>query len=549
LLLRTQLDVSSDTFTANQEHHEAAWRAVADVIRAHKAGGSPKAAARHKERGKLLVRERVAQLLDPGTPFLELSVLAGHGLYREFAERDSDALLTERGPCASGGVVTGIGIVAGQPVAVMANDPTVKGGSYFPITLKKHLRLQAIAANFRLPCVYLVDSGGAFLPMQEEVFPDREHFGRIFYNMAQLSAAGLPQLSVVLGRSTAGGAYVPAMSDEVVMVRGASAIYLGGPPLVEAATGERVSDEELGGADVHCRISGVADRMEKDEASALAAMREIVATLPRPHAATPPHPPQEPLRSADELTGVVPANPSQPYDPREILVRVIDAGDFVEFKPHYGVTLVCGFARIMGFPVAILANYGPLDAAAALKASHFVQMADQRRIPLLFLQNIPGFFVGKEHERAGIARDGAKMVRSVANASVPKLTLVVGGSHGAGNYSMCGRAYDPHLLFAWPSAKVSVMSGEAAASVLTTIKTAQYDARNPSVDQAQLASLRQKTLADYAQKSEVKYGSARLWDDGVIAPRDTRNVLGLALSALASGLPTQPTTAWGVYRM
>ena len=535
MLLHSAIDVHDAGFAGSRSFHRDRWDQIEALAAAVREGGGPEAVRRHRQRGKGLPRERIERLLDPDTPFLELSALAGHGLYS--------------GACPGGGLVTGIGLVCGHPVVVIANDATVKGGTYFPMTVRKHLRALEVARAFRLPCLCLVDSGGAYLPLQDEVFPDRDHFGRIFFQMARLNAEGLPQLAAVLGSCTAGGAYVPAMSDEVVMVRGSSSIFLAGPPLVRAATGERVTAEELGGADVHCRRSGVADHLAENEPDALERLRSLVAELgPAPDLA-PPYPPEEPARPPDELWGVAPVDPRTPWDPREVLVRLLDGGRFAEFRALYGTSLVCGSGRILGYPVAVLANHGPLDAAAAGKAAHFVALADQRHVPLLFLQDIAGFHVGRGHEAGGIAREGAKMVRAVANAAVPKLTVVVGGSHGAGNYAMCGRAYDPHLLLLWPSARVSVMSGDAAGAVLASVKRGQAEERGEPPDEAAIERLVAETTARYAREGDALHGSARLWDDGIIAPPDTRNVLGLALATLRGGVPLRPTTAWGVFRM
>ena len=491
-------------------------------------GGSERARKRHTDRGKLLVRDRVDRLLDPGSPFLELSPLAAYGMY---ADDDDFAV-------PSAGIVTGIGRVSGRDCLVVANDATVKGGTYYPMTVKKHLRAQEVARDNRLPCLYLVDSGGAFLPMQDEVFPDRDHFGRIFYNQAQLSAAGIPQLAAVLGSCTAGGAYVPAMSDESVIVRNQGTIFLGGPPLVRAATGEVVTAEELGGGDLHARVSGVADHLADDDAHALRILRAIVATLgpglkgsgaARPWAVAPA---EEPAVDPAELYGVVPTDPRTPYDVREVIARVVDGSRFAEFKALYGTTLVTGFARVHGHPVGIVANNGILFSESAQKGAHFVELCDQRGVPLVFLQNITGFMVGREYEAGGIARHGAKMVTAVATTRVPKLTVVIGGSFGAGNYSMCGRAYSPRFLFLWPNARISVMGGEQAATVLATVGS--------GVDADAVRT-------QYETQGHPYYATARLWDDGVIDPADTRTVLGLALSAAANAPLGEPR--FGVFRM
>jgi 3-methylcrotonyl-CoA carboxylase beta subunit len=499
-------------------------------------GGDEEARARHTGRGKLLVRERVDRLLDPGSPFLELSPLAAHDLYED--------------DVPSAGIVTGVGRVEGVPCMVVANDATVKGGTYYPVTVKKHLRAQQIAAENRLPCIYLVDSGGAFLPLQDEVFPDREHFGRIFFNQANMSAAGIPQLSAVMGSCTAGGAYVPTMSDETVIVRGQGTIFLGGPPLVKAATGEVVSAEELGGGDVHARTSGVVDHLAADDAEALAILRSIVRTTASGAPRAPAFelaPPEEPLEDPAELYELVPTDPRTPYDVREVIWRLVDASRFHEFKAAYGETLVCGFAHVWGHPVGILANNGILFSESALKGAHFIELCNQRRIPLLFLQNIAGFMVGREYENRGIAKDGAKMVTAVSCSTVPKLTVVIGGSFGAGNYGMCGRAYDPRFLWMWPNARISVMGGEQAASVLATVRRDRMEARGeewPAEDEeAFKAPIRER----YEAQGSPYYSTARLWDDGVIDPLDTRRMLALAL-AVTAGAPTAPAR-YGVFRM
>jgi 3-methylcrotonyl-CoA carboxylase beta subunit len=507
-----------------------------DRLAAVRRGGDEEARARHTGRGKLLVRERVDRLLDPGSPFLELSPLAAHDLYED--------------DVPSAGIVTGVGRVEGVPCMVVANDATVKGGTYYPVTVKKHLRAQQIAAENRLPCIYLVDSGGAFLPLQDEVFPDREHFGRIFFNQANMSAAGIPQLSAVMGSCTAGGAYVPAMSDETVIVRGQGTIFLGGPPLVKAATGEVVSAEELGGGDVHARTSGVVDHLAADDAEALAILRSIVRTTASGAPRAPAFelaPPEEPLEDPAELYELVPTDPRTPYDVREVIWRLVDASRFHEFKAAYGETLVCGFAHVWGHPVGILANNGILFSESALKGAHFIELCNQRRIPLLFLQNIAGFMVGREYENRGIAKDGAKMVTAVSCSTVPKLTVVIGGSFGAGNYGMCGRAYDPRFLWMWPNARISVMGGEQAASVLATVRRDRMEARGeewPAEDEeAFKAPIRER----YEAQGSPYYSTARLWDDGVIDPLDTRRMLALAL-AVTAGAPIEPAR-YGVFRM
>ncbi|HEV7624045.1 MAG TPA: carboxyl transferase domain-containing protein [Amnibacterium sp.] len=498
------------------------------------AGGPAASRERHTGRGKLLVRDRIDRLLDRDSPFLEVGALAATGMYDD--------------ECPSAGIVTGIGLVAGRHCMVIANDATVKGGSYFPMTVKKHLRAQEIAAENRLPCIALVDSGGAFLPMQDEVFPDRDHFGRIFYNQARLSAAGVPQLAAVLGSSTAGGAYVPAMSDETVIVAEQGTIFLGGPPLVKAATGEVVSAEDLGGGAVHARVSGVVDHLVPDDAAALARLRDLVATLPpTPAPAWEVLPAEDPVVAAADLYAALPADAGTPLDPREVLARLVDGSRFTEFKAEYGTTLVTGFARIHGHPVGIVANHGVLFSESALKGAHFVELCDQRGIPLLFLQNITGFMVGREYEAGGIAKHGAKMVTAVATARVPKLTVVIGGSFGAGNYSMSGRAYSPRFLWMWPGARISVMGGPQAASVLATLRRDQLEAAGGTFDAADEAAFTAPILERYETQGSPYYSTARLWDDGVIDPADTRDVVGLALDVCARA--PLPERASPVYRM
>ncbi|HYF74149.1 MAG TPA: carboxyl transferase domain-containing protein [Nocardioides sp.] len=493
-------------------------------------GGSESARRKHTDRGKLLVRDRVDRLLDPGSPFLELSPLAAYEMY---GEPGSNAV-----PAA--GVVTGIGRVSGREVVVVANDATVKGGTYYPMTVKKHLRAQTVASDNHLPCVYLVDSGGAFLPMQDEVFPDREHFGRIFFNQANLSARGIPQIASVMGSCTAGGAYVPAMSDETVIVREQGTIFLGGPPLVKAATGEVVTSEELGGGDVHARTSGVVDHLAEDDAHALAIVRSIVDTLPaRPPAPWEVRPVEEPHEDPASVYDVVPADVRTPYDVRDVIRRVVDGSRFHEFKKLYGETLVTGFAHIWGHPVGIVANNGILFSESALKGAHFIELCNQRGIPLVFLQNISGFMVGREYENGGIAKDGAKLVTAVACSVVPKFTVVIGGSFGAGNYGMCGRAYDPRFLWMWPNARISVMGGEQAASVLATVRG--FD--DPAEEEAFKAPIREQ----YETQGSPYYSTARLWDDGIIDPADTRRVLGMGLAAAANAPIASPS--YGVWRM
>ncbi|MBN6051979.1 methylcrotonoyl-CoA carboxylase [Nonomuraea sp. RK-328] len=517
-VLRSSADPGGEDFKRNAEHNERLAAELLERLAAAAQGGPERARRRHVERGKLLPRDRVDGLLDPGSRFLELSPLAANGLYDDQA------------PAA--GIITGVGRVSGRECVVVANDATVKGGTYYPITVKKHLRAQEVALHNRLPCVYLVDSGGAFLPKQDEVFPDREHFGRIFYNQATMSARGIPQIAAVLGSCTAGGAYVPAMSDEAVIVRDQGTIFLGGPPLVKAATGEEVTAEELGGGDLHARVSGVTDHLAADDAHALAIVRDIVSTLaPREPRPWPSVAPEEPRHDPRELYGIVPGDTRQPYDVREVVARIVDGSRFLEFKAEYGSTLVTGFAHVHGHPVGIVANNGILFSESALKGAHFIELCDQRGIPLVFLQNISGFMVGKAYEAGGIAKHGAKMVTAVSCARVPKFTVVIGGSFGAGNYAMAGRAYSPRFLWMWPNARISVMGGEQAANVLTTVGSADADA----------------IRAQYEHQGNPYYSTARLWDDGVIDPVDTRTVLGLALSAAANA-PLEPVR-YGVFRM
>ncbi len=515
---------------ANRAHH----RELVESLRERISAAVPplEAIRRQTAQGKLPVRERIALLVDPGAPFLELSPLAALGLYEDASP--------------GAGIVTGIGPVAGRPVMVIANDPAAKGGTYFPLTVKKHLRAQEIASQNRLPCFYLVDSGGAYLPLQDQVFPDREGFGRIFYNQARLSARRIPQVSVVLGSSTAGGAYLPAMSDEVVIVRGRGTIFLGGPPLVKAATGEEVSAEELGGAELHCRKSGVADHLAEDERDALRIAREIAAELSRGRL-PPPFAPQEPSRPPEEIYEVLPRDPRQPFPMYEVLSRIVDGGRFREFKALYGTTLITAFARIWGYPVGVLASNGILFSESALKGVHFIELCSARGIPLVFLQNITGFMVGKRYEEGGIAKDGAKMVHAVACAPVAKLTVIVGGSYGAGNYGMCGRAYGPRFLWMWPGARISVMGADQAAGVLVTVKRDQLAREGKSLSPEEEEAIRRPILERYAAEGSAWYSTARLWDDGVIEPAKTRDHLGLALE-LAAAAP-EPAGGFGVFRM
>ena len=533
----TAIDPRSADFAANA----AAMRAQVDDLRATVAriaqGGSEAARQKHVARGKLLARERVDALIDPGSPFLELSPLAAYGMY---GEGNFEV------PAAS--VIAGIGRINGVECMIVANDATVKGGTYYPLTVKKHLRAQEIAAENRLPCVYLVDSGGAFLPLQDEVFPDREHFGRIFFNQANLSAAGIPQIAAVMGSCTAGGAYVPAMCDESIIVKNQGTIFLGGPPLVKAATGEVVSAEDLGGGDVHTRISGVVDHLAENDAHALAIARRIVGNLNWQK--TPPvslAEPRPPAYAEEELYGIIPTDSRKPFDVREIIARLVDGSDFDEFKARYGTTIVCGFARLWGYPVGIVANNGILFSESALKAAHFIELCAQRGIPLVFLQNITGFMVGRKYENAGIARDGAKMVTAVATAKVPKFTVVIGGSFGAGNYGMCGRAYSPRFLWMWPNARISVMGGEQAAGVLATVRRDALEAAGKTWSAEEEEAFRAPIRTQYETQGHPYYASARLWDDGIIDPAQTRRTLGLALSA-SMNAPAE-ATKFGIFRM
>ncbi|TFY99497.1 carboxyl transferase domain-containing protein [Ramlibacter rhizophilus] len=532
--IESQLNPRSAEFQANAE---AMVRQVEDLraqVALAAAGGGESARARHTARGKLLPRERVQMLLDPGTPFLEIAPLAAHGMYGGEA------------PCA--GLIAGVGRVSGVDCVVVCNDATVKGGTYYPVTVKKHLRAQEIAQQNGLPCIYLVDSGGANLPNQDEVFPDRDHFGRIFYNQANMSALGIPQIAVVMGSCTAGGAYVPAMSDEAIIVKEQGTIFLGGPPLVKAATGEVVSAEDLGGGDVHTRLSGVADHLAQNDLHALALARQAVASLNRrkQHAQA-LQPPRPPRYDPAQLYGVVPTDTRKPFDVREIIARIVDGSEFHEFKARYGATLVCGFAHIEGMPVGIVANNGILFSESAQKGAHFIELCGQRKVPLVFLQNITGFMVGRKYENEGIARHGAKMVTAVATVAVPKFTVIIGGSYGAGNYGMCGRAYSPRFLWMWPNARISVMGGEQAASVLATVKRDGIEAKGGRWSAEEEAAFKQPLLDQFAQQSHPYYASARLWDDGVIDPADTRRVLALGLSA-ALNSPT-PESRFGVFRM
>ncbi|MCQ4260083.1 carboxyl transferase domain-containing protein [Stutzerimonas stutzeri] len=533
-ILNTQINTRSPEYAANRDTMLEQVENLRALLGRVSEGGGEKAQQRHVSRGKLLVRDRINALLDPGSAFLEVAPLAAYEVYGE--------------DVAAAGVVAGIGRVEGVECMIIANDATVKGGSYYPITVKKHLRAQSIAQQNRLPCIYLVDSGGANLPRQDEVFPDREHFGRIFFNQANMSAMGIPQLAVVMGSCTAGGAYVPAMADETIMVRNQATIFLAGPPLVKAATGEVVTAEDLGGADVHCKISGVADHYAENDEHALAIARRCVANLNwKKLGEVQARQPRAPLYAADELYGVIPAQSKQPYDVREVIARLVDGSEFDEFKALFGNTLVCGFAHLHGYPIAILANNGILFAEAAQKGAHFIELACQRGIPLLFLQNITGFMVGQKYETGGIAKHGAKLVTAVACAHVPKFTVVIGGSFGAGNYGMCGRAYDPRFLWMWPNSRIGVMGGEQAAGVLVQVKREQAERSGQTFSDQDEAQLKQPILEQYEQQGHPYYSSARLWDDGVIDPAQTRDLLGLAISASLNA-SIEPTR-FGVFRM
>jgi acetyl-CoA carboxylase carboxyltransferase component len=534
-VLETRIDAAAGEFRANAAHLRGLVADLRERLARVREGGGAEAVARHRKRGKLPARERIDRLADPLTPFLEFSALAADGVYGDDVT-------------PSAGIVTGIVTVEGLHCVVIANDATVKGGTYYPLTVKKHLRAQEIAQQNHLPCIYLVDSGGAFLPRQDEVFPDRDHFGRIFYNQARMSSEGIPQIAAVMGSCTAGGAYVPAMSDETIIVAGYGTIFLGGPPLVQAATGEIVTAEELGGADVHTRVSGVADHFANDDEHALALVRSIVANLaPPPERQRDETEPEPPAHDPAELYGIVPRDSRVGYDVREVIARLVDGSLFHEFKPLYGATLVCGFARIEGHPVGILANNGILFSESALKGAHFIELCAQRGTPLVFLQNITGFMIGKEYENRGIAKDGAKLVMAVACAEVPKFTVVIGGSFGAGNYGMCGRAYSPRQLWMWPNARISVMGGPQAASTLLTVRLEGEKARGRVLDAEEQERFKAPILEKYEREGSPYYSTARLWDDGVIDPLDTRRVLGLGLEAAAYAAPK--TTRFGVFRM
>lgn len=532
--LHSSIDTSSSDFARNSEAMRGLVADLREKLSQVAGGGGEVSRNRHTSRGKMLARERVDLLVDPGTSFMELSPLAAYGLYG--------------GDVHSASVITGVGRISGRECVIVANDATIKGGTYYPMTVKKHLRAQDVARQNNLPCVYMVDSGGAFLPLQDEIFPDERHFGRIFYNQAQMSSQGIPQIAIVMGSCTAGGAYVPAMSDESIIVRNQGTIFLGGPPLVKAATGEVVSAEELGGADVHSRQSGVTDHYAQNDAHAIGIARRIVGTLKpsvRPNLNM--HRPRDPLFAGEEIYGVVPVDGRKPFDVRDIIARIVDGSEFDEFKKLYGTTLVCGFAHVWGYPVGIIANNGILFSESSLKGAHFIELCCQRGIPLVFLQNITGFMVGKKYEAGGIARDGAKLVTAVATASVPKFTVVIGGSYGAGNYGMCGRAYSPRFLWMWPNARISVMGGEQASMVLSQVRRDNIEAKGDSWSKEEEDKFREPIRAQYESQGHPYYATARLWDDGVIDPADTRLVLGLGLSA-ASNAPIEPTK-FGLFRM
>ena len=533
-VLKSNIRTDSEEFKQNEKNFLALMAQYREAMSASMQGGGEAAVAKHKKRNKLLARERIDLLIDPNTPFLELSPMAAYGTYNN--------------DFPSAGIITGIGVIQGREAVIVANDATVKGGTYMQYTVKKHLRAQEIAMENHLPCVYMVDSGGAFLPEQDTVFPDRDHFGRFFYNQARMSAMGIPQIAIVMGMCTAGGAYVPAMSDETIIVRNQGTIYLGGPPLVKAATGEVVTAEELGGGEMHTSVSGVADHLAENDQHALQICRNIFKTLEKSHRQKLDILPVEaPLYDPHDLYGLAPIDFHKLVDPREIIARLVDGSRFQEFKSRYATTIVCGFAHLMGFPVGIIANYGVLFSKSALKATHFIELCCQRNIPLVFLQNITGFMVGKQYEQGGIAKDGAKMVHAVSNANVPKFTVIFGGSFGAGNYGMAGRAYSPRLLFMWPNAKISVMGGEQAASVLATVKEDQYKYKGLEVPKDEIAQLKKEILAKYDYEGSAFYSTARLWDDGIIDPIDTRKILALGIAAsLNQPFPQQQ---FGVFRM
>ena len=533
-VIESNIDSSDKEFNENYKYYELLVKDLKDKITLFQVGGGDEKIKLHKSRNKMLARERIEALVDPDTPFMEFNPLAGFDMYNNKA------------PCV--GIVTGIGLIHGREVVIIANDATVSGGTYYPMTVKKHLRAQEIALQNNLPCIYLVDSGGAFLPMQDEVFPDREHFGRIFYNQAVMSSKSIPQISSVMGSCTAGGAYVPAMSDETIIVKGTGTIFLGGPPLVKAATGEEVSSEDLGGADVHCRESGVSDHYAHDDPEAIGIIRNIVENLNRPSKTQLDiKKPEEPIHDIKEIYGIIPKDMKKPFDVHEIIARIVDGSKFHEFKSLYGKTIVCAFARIMGYPVGILANNGVLFSESALKGSHFIEICCQRKIPLVFLQNITGFMVGRKYEAGGIAKDGAKMVNAVATANVPKFTVLIGGSFGAGNYGMCGRAYQPRQLWMWPNARISVMGGEQAANVLLTVKRDQLWRKGKELTKKEEKEITDPIMKKYEKEGNPYYSTARIWDDGIIDPIDTRMVLGLGISASLNA----PIPDWrpGVFRM
>ncbi len=534
-VLPTSVDTGDPRFRENRRRMQELVEELRQRLSLVRQGGGEEQVRRHRARGKLTARERIERLIDPGTAFLELSPLAAWGMYG--------------GEAPGAGIVTGIGRVCGREVVIVANDATVKGGTYYPLTVKKHLRAQEIAEQNRLPCIYLVDSGGAFLPLQAEVFPDRDHFGRIFYNQARMSAQGIPQIAVVMGPCTAGGAYVPAMSDEAIIVQGTGNIFLGGPPLVKAATGEEVTAEELGGAYVHTHISGVADHLARSDEEALAICRSLVAALgeAQKHIPWPVAPPEPPLYDPEEIYGIVPTDLRQSFNVREVIARLVDGSRFQEFKADYGTTLVCGFARLMGYPVGIVANNGILFSESALKGAHFIQLCAQRKIPLIFLQNITGFMVGKRYEHEGITKHGAKMVTAVACAQVPKFTVIIGGSFGAGNYAMCGRAYSPRLLWMWPNAQISVMGGQQAASVLLTVRLDNLRAQGKDMTPEEQEEFMRPILQKYEEEGNAYYSTARLWDDGILDPLETRQALALGIS-MSLNAPI-PEPRFGVFRM
>ena len=534
ITLKTKIDINSDDFKNNKQKFIKLLDEYRQILKSSTRGGSERSVEKHKKRGKLLARERINLLVDPNTPFLELSPMAAYNQYNnEFP---------------SAGIVTGVGVIHGRETVIIANDATVKGGTYMQFTIKKHLRAQEIAMENHLPCVYIVDSGGAFLPEQDLVFPDKNHFGRFFYNQARMSAEGIPQISIVMGSCTAGGAYVPAMSDETIIVKEQGTIFLGGPPLVKAATGEEVTAEELGGAEVHTAISGVADHFAENDTHAIQICRNIFETLEhREKQELDIITPEDPIYDPKELYGIAPVDLKKMVDPREIIMRMVDGSRFQEFKAKYATTVVTGFAYIMGFPVGIIANYGILFSESALKVTHFIELCTSRKIPLVFLQNITGFIVGKEYERKGIAKDGAKMVHAVSNTNVPKFTVMFGGSFGAGNYGMAGRAYDPRLLFMWPNAKISVMGGEQAATVLVTVKQDQYRAKGIEMPQEEIEALRKPILAKYEKEGSAYYSTSRLWDDGVIDPVDTRKMLAMGIAMSLN--KKYPEQKYGVFRM